>query len=1228
MNPSCFWHPKNPKINRNFLWIFMIVVVFSNLAYAEVCCEKDTNNNYCMFVDASQCASSSLRASIGCEQTSFCKLGCCYNSGDGTCFKNVGKAQCLSQGGSWDSNNNCEIEQCNKGCCIIGAEGFFVTEVQCKNETSKYPDVTMEFRQDVLSEKECVDVARSQEEGCCVSDDGCSFVTRGECNIQSSGNATGNGSKSGFYKDRLCSNDELGCDCARQHNTGCVEGKDEVYWFDSCGNKENIYSTNKVSSYNNGYILEKEDSCSLSGAEDISCGNCNYDTGTICGKNIDENIGDSLFGDYICRDVNCDEVFRDDASPNSGGNKNNGESWCIYDTAVGHGRDVVGSRHYRHICVNGEEFVEPCMDFRDEICIQGKLGEDPTGTYEAFGISGDYIEAACRKNRWEDCVGIAEKKACESVAYRDCYWVNFGIIPVGEGDKVGVCIPEVPPGLKFWTDDRVNIISSSTRDSGSRTPVRGDISTAGNSASSTSSSAGSSSGASSTSSTLSSSSSSASTSSGSNSATGAAVTTQGTEALGGISSTTGRTSAVCEQGSFECVAVFKIKGGDVMFGNDEWECEHNCHCTEKNWIVATNNYCKSLGDCGAYYNIEGKSTMDGFTNIVSNEKRGTLHKLTSADLNDWNSLSNPSKGDYDEPGFFNELGKDGRWVGPAAIGAGGILTGVASIGGAGFGAGFTVGATSGLSTIGGWFGGLGKLFGAKGGTAAKSVPKVVAPQAGAFMGFVNTIAWIYTVYSILDIVLTDYKEVTYTIGCGLWVAPEGGQDCEECNDNNKPCSLYRCKSLGQLCSLVNEGTNEEKCVNIHPNDVSSPIITPDEDALTEDYTLEETTIESNKGFEIVERIEPFSMVTFGIETDEVSQCKFSKSPGKKYSEMEFFFGEQVYDYQHGISFSFPRELTSREALSLTNGGEYMLYLRCKDASGNVNDRDYFIKFNMKPSPDLTAPVIEDTSIENNGYLKSGVNKTELILFLNEPSSCKWDRNDKEYQFMTNEFMCDNSGIARAMDYYRCKTDLANLTDDNIFYFKCRDIKGNTNVESYEFRLYGTDPLYITSSGPSGILYVQSVELKAITEEGAEDGKAKCGYSEQEVAYENMIEFLETGDISHKQPLNLIKDVYNYSIKCRDIAGNEDTTTIAFEIDVDNNPPNIVYVYKEGGNLYLEMDEVSSCKYSTNLTFFSYDNGLSMTRDNSYIHEVQLIGNMFNVKCRDEFDNEGSYKIYV
>ena len=112
--------------------------------------------------------------------------------------------------------------------------------------------------------------------------------------------------------------------CERQASANCIEGKDELYWFDSCGNKENIYDANKGKSWNDGKVLGKADSCSI-GTEtnglknQNTCGNCNYILGSICGeKTANEKLSDGSI-DYVCRDLSCTDK--------DGQKRVNGESW-------------------------------------------------------------------------------------------------------------------------------------------------------------------------------------------------------------------------------------------------------------------------------------------------------------------------------------------------------------------------------------------------------------------------------------------------------------------------------------------------------------------------------------------------------------------------------------------------------------------------------------------------------------------------------------------------------------------------------------------------------------------------------------------------------------------------------------------------------------------------------------------------------------------------------------
>jgi hypothetical protein len=282
----------------------------------------------------------------------------------------------------------------------------------------------------------------------------------------------------------------------------CIEGKDEVYFQDSCGNAGNIYDASKIT--DKAYwrkVVQKKDSCGAGNtngnSNSPSCGNCDYFSGSFCRKyDKSKDTKKPTSGDFTCRDLNCKNT-------QDGKDYKHGESWCIYDDGTGKGKDPAGSRYWKHICIAGEELVEPCGDFRSEICIQDVI-ETPTGPFQ---------QAGCAPNQWQDCYAQKTQKDCENIDKRDCQWItgaigtnillmrnqtqqtglggvaipsnsistnpaitttntgggitgkavgvtgNAGLLGSGDEEKKDtstetlkgeVCVPDVPPGLVFW----------------------------------------------------------------------------------------------------------------------------------------------------------------------------------------------------------------------------------------------------------------------------------------------------------------------------------------------------------------------------------------------------------------------------------------------------------------------------------------------------------------------------------------------------------------------------------------------------------------------------------------------------------------------------------------------------------------------------------------------------------------------------------------------------------
>ncbi len=575
----------------------------------QVCCEKtkEPNVRYCDYVDENECAPGSQSVPTSCEQTSFCKTGCCAGIG-GYCYDNYPKALCEQQYNGRYTGGDCSAtNECKKGCCVIGTEASYTTKNKCISETQKYSDLEVDFRENINSEQECIEVARSSEKGCCVTpnaDTGnsCRYTAKSECTTP--GSETVNNSV-GFKTGKFCSQLPNLCSCApgdpsinlgnikgegNAKSTMCISGDDSVYWKDSCGNPEGL---KEKCDYAAGNICGDTDLDGKSTCEKVDCK----------GQGINEKLLSADQNDIngkISKEVVGKDIVK------------NGESWCLWDYPTNdvrdkyYGKDPVGARHYRSLCINGKELVEPCADFRKEYCFSSDIPLE--GTKQNL----EFLAARCLKNdRIETCVNECntadpvkmpqqeyakaletDYQCCTDLSKRDCQWA-------------GKCVPAVKPGYKFWEaegidqcgkasleckatfvcagwDSKLGICNTEGGDTGWRWAKRIGI-------------------------------------------TGIAA------AIGAIVS-----------GGLGAVGAAVAVGGMLTAteaGASGWTLASGGECFSKDFVQAGNNYCRSLGDCGADINYQGKLSVDGYgitSNIESEDVKSKLPELELA-LNDMGS---------------------------------------------------------------------------------------------------------------------------------------------------------------------------------------------------------------------------------------------------------------------------------------------------------------------------------------------------------------------------------------------------------------------------------------------------------------------------------------------------------------------------------------------------------------------------------------------------------------
>ncbi len=1159
------------KIINKILWNEKTIVSAQSLLHT---CTKTKDRRTCVEYIAAECDANCEESCIAAPSTevSDCQIGTCYDELEGTCAVSSIKLDCEGSGGKWLSDPHGNVAECKKGCCLIGSEARFSTRGECTRISNIF-GIPMVFKPEIDAEADCLLSLRGEREGACLLGKDyltganlCRFVTLESCEML-------NGR---FQEGILCSHPELNTTCTKQERSSCIEGKDEIYWIDSCGNKENIYDANKVKSWNDGRVLSKKDSCSLD-RNSATCGNCNYLAGTKCGdKTETEKLNDNT-QDYVCRDLSC--------QGKAGAKIEHGESWCEYQSATGvdevanRAMDVPGSRHFRKVCYEGEIKTEPCADARGEICVQADI---TTGGRE-------FSTAACRINRAKECWAYnfeEEDKFEKCEKNEDCFIKS---VYITSKFNFEMCTPRYPPGF----DLQANPDGATT---------------------------------------------------------------------------------ICSIGSQTCIVIYIKKIGKG------WECKHNCDCLKPIFAERMNDLCMSLGDCGASVNYQGElSESYG----VSRSPR-----LNDAYLNSIARYSEPIPGRFITPGnltlFFETLGMPSTGGISAELGITNpmdnevikkmqTVTGIIGVawsaagiiyplvaGGAAFGStavgaasGVVAGAAAGFAAVGMLIQmtgigaglppslvytlmGLGAVAGAILMYTALYASAATAATTGP-IGFIIALVIVIFIAVMKIIGVGDDKDKAIVFNCLPWQPPTGGDNCGDCGDDGSPCSKYSCQSLGQTCRFLNEGTGQEECVDIAPNDITPPVIIPG--AQFKDFEFVNV---SDRGVKIVSKIGDgcipvYTPMLIGIELDKEGACRYDVAADTAYDDMEFSFSYGLYKPNHTMSMSIPvpagEELPSYDPDARA---DYNLYIRCENANGYKNERDYVMSFCVRPGQDITPPRI-NFGLES-GYAKHDVTSKIVRIYTNEPAQCKWDSEDKSYASMANIMTCDQSLNQQTAFGWGCTSEFQIVKEHNVFYIRCEDkpweadiSKRNINQESTQLTITKTKKLEIISAEPDGetiqgLVEPVSVEVM-LTTSGGINGEARCQYSFVGNTY---VDFLETLGKVHKQTFeSFTSGKKKMFLRCKDLADNIAEKTISFDVELDTTPPKVTRVYYDARGLVVKTNEPATCAISAESCYFEFENATLMSGfENEHFISPEK-GKEYFIRCKDNLGNmKGSCDINI
>lgn len=167
-----------------------------------------------------------------------------------------------------------------------------------------------------------------------------------------------------------------------------------------------------------------------------------------------------------------------------------------------------------------------------------------------------------------------------------------------------------------------------------------------------------------------------------------------------------------------------------------------------------------------------------------------------------------------------------------------------------------------------------------------------------------------------------------------------------------------------------------------------------------------------------EGVVPEGVVQLYVETNEPSTCRFTAD-------------DSSYDLMP-VSNTFSGTIEHRYDLSL-QGGNHGLFVKCKDAAGNIMSSSYEIKFSIDNNP---PDVLEHspTNVNQNSF--------EVQISTDEFSYCRYSTiSNTDYDEMNNAFEVTGDIVHRAPLHFESD-------GFHRIYVKCKDHAGNENENDY------------------------------------------------------------------------------------------------------------------------------------------------------------------------------------
>jgi hypothetical protein len=1267
-------------VRRGIVLLLLVIVLLVPSVLADGtlgCCGETDSGEGCFYVPDTSCATPDAFSPQLCEDTPFCEVGCCQYP-DGICADGAGKYACQEViGGVWNPGLCETVNSCDTVCCQSGSEFAYGTQAVCED---RFAGLLIEYHS-VSSEQECFDIPRSQEKGCCVTEEfGCEFVTQETCGLDS----VNVGSGFGFYDGDTCASvsnsldDEgkeaaLSCNCGLQESSSC-EGVN-IREYDSCGQP-----TNELTKCD-----YPKDACQETGSGPQCLPTTCSDTFYF------EDEGFASFNEYKVYYEDAED-YEDyilyDLEESSSEVKGNGDTWCVYEGPVGGFRDRIGTQHYVATCVNGVEKIESCSSDRSEVCVAiGHRTNDGSG----------YVTGECVKNNFEEYYG----SAAEETSFKDV--IDFAIdgtgvstVPVAGsnycGDATLLC--------NVWYGDNVENKGKKEETKGWESYVnsfclRPEF---GETAADYCSSRG---------------------DCGLNlnilgeegESTGFGIYRDPLElgttklkdgegkvpvkvGIGGIDSDAKFGGCFDPQNSREGRLYSAIQQGqddtslDADKSEDDFDCKfHNAESFEDEYYASlssippidvvipfqtiSDNYGRKYMNSAwlDYYTLFLKSSaaLEGKyegakTGEICKDSEDRLRPVVKALGFNINAVEAVNKFDHK---INNKDPTTPIYISNYEIDI----------------SSYKIDENFGLNNFHGflikdedgrylynWFRSIKPWYIDDVALAANGLDGAPEAEPADYINFYagDTVCggsnneWTR---------LEHRASSTVDYVCAEWEAPREIDNCHLCDTlstegglvlakddgsfyRDTVCNPFRCESLGSC--MFKEGADAVGAVydSSRPSCVADdicefaqgPVISFDKTAL--DSSLEEFEFSENIGVYSVSNIDPGANFDFGVNINEYSECKFVPSESifnEDNREAGITTLDQYIDSVKGdnridniydsldVSFASSDEKALQQRVEGHSideeNAERSVYVWCQNDCGLNNEVPYVINFETNDRPDTLPPqsFLYPTS---GGFEPAVSTEVYLEVDVNKPSSCRYSAIYKE-DFDSMEFSFDNEGVCAvstsfARDYV-CSTsiELEELTTS--IYVLCKGDNGYAQTEPTLWTVSKSLPLVIDQVGPEGELFYNDVVLSVITSAGSENGNSICTYQQRGGPF-SAVQMEADPTSAHSIDLSLGIGTYTYDIVCSDDVGNVVESDIRFEVTRDVDPPDTQGVYFIGGLLYVITDEDTVCRYEvegevtedTEYRTLGVDRDLAGGLDTLHTLAVADLSETYYIYCQDTF----------